>query len=110
MADLIKEERYIFCVGTQQYFLRVQELVSTRVGSLSDFRVQIAASCQRASRNFYGATASAVLEMAVAYLSEPLSEVSHGLLLDEVASPIQFRNLPNRLTCADIVNKNNRAV
>lgn len=103
MADLIKEERYVFCVGTEEHFLRVQELISTPSHWPHVFRIRLAASCNRAARSFYGDTATAVLDMAVVYLSEPA--ISGQL---EIANAIPLENLPNRLTCEDIARKRDR--
>ena len=108
MAELIREECYILSIGLEKHFLRVQELISAPTDWPDAFRIQLAASSRRAARNFYGATASAVLDLAVAYLSERLTEAGGQPAGQEIASPIMLENLPNRLTCADIVENTAR--
>lgn len=108
MAELIREECYILSTGLEKHFLRVQELISAPTDWPDAFRIQLAASPRRAARNFYGATASAVLDLAVAYLSERLTEAEGQSAGEEVASPIMLENLPNRLTCGDIVENTAR--
>lgn len=108
MAELIREERYILNIGLEKHFLRVQELISAPTNWPHAFRIQLAASPARNARNFYGVTARAVLDLAAAHLCGLLTEAGDQSAAGEVASPILLENLPNRLTCADIVGNTAR--
>src|SRR5690242_14582469 len=103
MAELIREECYILKIGLEKHFLRVQELMSEPTNWPHAFRIQLAASSGRAAKNFYGVTARAVLDLAVTHLCGLLTEGGDQSAAGEVASSILLENLPNRLTCADIV-------
>ena len=105
MAELIREDCYIFSVGLEKHILRVQELISAPTDWPCAFRIQLLASPERGAKSFYAATLREVLGLAVAYLSEPLTEAGNPSRAEELASPIVLENLPNRLTCADIVGK-----
>jgi hypothetical protein len=82
MAELIKEERYIFSVGTEEHVLRVQELVWGSTAWPEKFRIRLPASYRRDAKRFYGTTAGDAVERATEYLSSPLCEAeasSYGL-------------------------------
>ena len=74
MAELIKEERYIFFIGAKEYVLRVQELIKGPSLWPARFRIDVAASYSRAGRKFYGTTAQEVVERATEYLSLAVHE------------------------------------
>jgi hypothetical protein len=69
MATILKEERYIAYIGTEEHVLRVQELLGGSEAWPERFRVQIPASRERPSRTFYGSTGRGVVEQATEYLS-----------------------------------------
>jgi hypothetical protein len=68
MANLIKEDRYIYFFGTKKQFLRVQELVWGSTAWPSRFHIQTRASKERDSKNFYGKSALEVVNRAIEYL------------------------------------------
>jgi hypothetical protein len=74
MAELIKEERYLFFAGAKEHVLRVQQLLWGSTAWPERFRVHVHASYRRGAKNFYGATAREALERAMEYLSSPVSE------------------------------------
>ena len=74
MAELLKEERYIFFLGTTEYVLRVQELIKGSSLWPERFRIQVAASYSRAGRKFYGTTSQEVVALATEYLSLAVPE------------------------------------
>jgi len=74
MGDLIKEERYVFFVGTTEHVLRVEELVWGSTTWPERFRVHVSAVRTRDGRKFYGTTAREALERAIEYLSSPVCE------------------------------------
>jgi hypothetical protein len=69
MAAMIKEERYIPYLGTEEYALRVQELLWGLEPWLERFRAQIPASAERNATTVYGSTGREVAERATEYLS-----------------------------------------
>jgi hypothetical protein len=69
MPELIKEERYLFFLGTKEHVLRVQELLWGSTGWPEKFRIHVHASYNRDGKNFYGATAREAVERAIEYLS-----------------------------------------
>ena len=72
MTELIKEERFLFFVGTKQHVLRVQELLWGSTAWPERFRVH--GSYRRNAQNFYGTTAREAVERAIEYLSFPIRE------------------------------------
>src|SRR5689334_10400311 len=88
MAELIREECYTLNVGFEKHILRVQELISAPTDWPCGFRIQLVASPERGAKSFYAATARDVLDLAVAYLSEPLTEAGNPSRAEELASPI----------------------
>src|SRR6267378_1961525 len=75
IAELIKEERYIFSIGTEEHVLRVQELVSGSTPWPEPFRTHLPASNFREARKFHGRTALAVADRATKYISSTVREV-----------------------------------
>jgi len=75
MAELIKEERYIFSIGTEEHVLRVQELVSGSTPWPEPFRTHLPASNFREARKFHGRTALAAADRATEYISSTVREV-----------------------------------
>ena len=73
MANLIREERYIFQIGTEEHILRVQEIISGAEAWRERFRIQVAASHTREAKTFYGTTSQAVVRRAVEFLSSSVS-------------------------------------
>ena len=73
MGELIKEERYVFYVGTKEHVLHVQELLWSSTGWPERFRIHVSAPYTRDGKNFYGTTAREALEQAIEYLSSPVS-------------------------------------
>lgn len=69
MATMIKEERYIVYLGTEEYVLRVQELLGGLEPWPDRFRAQIPASAERNATTVYGSTGREVAERATEYLS-----------------------------------------
>jgi hypothetical protein len=68
MANLIKEDRYIYFVGSKRHSLRVQELVWGSAAWPGRFRIQVPASQERDGKKFYGKSALEVVERAIEYL------------------------------------------
>ena len=69
MATMIKEERYILYVGTEEYVLRVQELLWGLEPWPERFRAQIPRSGDMNATTVYGSTGREVAERATEYLS-----------------------------------------
>ena len=74
MGDLIREERYLFFVGTKEHVLCVQELVWGLTTWPERFRICVPAAYTRDSKKFYGTTAREAVERAIEYLSSPVYE------------------------------------
>jgi hypothetical protein len=74
MAEFIKEERFLFFVGTKEHVLRVQELLWGSMAWPERFRIHDG-SYRRDAQNFYGTTAREAVERAIEYLSSPIREV-----------------------------------
>jgi hypothetical protein len=74
VSDLIKEERYVFFVGTKEHVLNVEELVWGSTTWPERFRIHVPAAYTRDSKKFYGTTAREAVEQAVEYLSSPVCE------------------------------------
>ncbi len=74
MAELIKEERFLFFVGTKEHVLRVQELLWGSTAWPERFRIHVHGSYRRDAQNFYGTTAREAVERAIEYLSSPIRE------------------------------------
>jgi len=72
MAELIREERYIFLSGNDQHVIRVQELISGSAGWPDRFRVHVPASHMLKAKKFYGTTARETAERAIEYLTSPV--------------------------------------
>jgi phenylacetate-coenzyme A ligase PaaK-like adenylate-forming protein len=73
MANLIREERYILQMGTEEHILRVQELVLGAETWPERFRIKMPASHTREAKTFYGATSDEVVRRAVEFLSSSVS-------------------------------------
>jgi hypothetical protein len=86
MGDLIREERYIFSLGTQEQVLRVQELVWGSTAWPERFRVHVPAPYTRDGKKFYGTTAREVVERAIAYLSSQLDGTAPSPLASHAAN------------------------
>jgi len=69
MAELIKEERFIYFIATEEHVLRVQELIGGSSVWPDSYRISVPGSGSRDARKFYGRTAREVLEKATEYLS-----------------------------------------
>lgn len=69
MANLVREERYILQIGTEEHILRVQELLSGAEIWPEKYRIQVPASPLREAKKFYGATSRAAVDRAVRYLT-----------------------------------------
>lgn len=69
MASLIKEERYICHIGTEEHILRVQQLVYGEEPWPQRYRLDLPASSARPARRFYAADPIRVAKQAVKYLS-----------------------------------------
>ena len=69
MATLIKEERYIVYIDTEENVLSVQELLSGLEPWPERFRAQIPPSVGRKATTVYGSTGREVVERATDYLS-----------------------------------------
>lgn len=74
MAELIKEERYLFFVGAKEHVLRVHELLWGSTAWPERFRVHVHGSYRRDGKDFYGTTAREAVELATEYLSSPVCE------------------------------------
>jgi|SRR5579859_496817 len=85
VAELIREERYIFSVGTKEHVLRAQELVRGSTGWPERFRVQVQASFAQEGKTFYGTTAREAVELAIQYISAPLRRA--GTSSESVGAP-----------------------
>jgi hypothetical protein len=70
MATIIKEERYIVYIGTEERVLRVQELLGGLEPWPEKFRTQIPASAERQATTVYGSTGREVVERATEFLSK----------------------------------------
>lgn len=81
MAELIKEERYIFLAGTKEYDFRVQELVWGSTAWPERFRIQVSITPTRSAKKFYGMTAREAVERAIEYLSFPVYDADTSLTL-----------------------------
>lgn len=69
MASLVREERYIFQIGSESYVVRVQEMIWGAEPWPEKCRVQLPASHARAAKNFYRATPRQAAEAAAEYLT-----------------------------------------
>ena len=69
MATMIKEEKYILYVGTEECVLGVQELLWGSEPWPERFRAQIPASAERKTTTVYGSTGSEASERATEYLT-----------------------------------------
>jgi hypothetical protein len=69
MATMIKEEKYTVYVGTEEYVLRVQELLWGLEPWPERFRAQIPASAEGNATMVYGSTGREAAERATEYLS-----------------------------------------
>lgn len=69
MTTLLREERYVLQIGSEEYVLRAQELIRGANPWPGKCRVQLAASGAREGKKFYGATPREAAERAVDYLS-----------------------------------------
>ena len=80
MANLIREERYIFQIGTEEHILRVQEIISGADAWPERFRIKVPASHTREAKTFYGATSDEVVQRATEFLSSSvsISEIAIG--------------------------------
>jgi hypothetical protein len=74
MAELTKEERFLFFVGTTEHVLRVQELLWGSTAWPERFRIHVHGSYRRDAKNFCRPTARQAVERAIAYLSSPVCE------------------------------------
>lgn len=72
MTELVREERYIFSVGTEEHVLDVQELVWGAAEWPEKFRVALPGSCTREGEEFYGTTAREAAERAIEHLTAPV--------------------------------------
>jgi hypothetical protein len=72
MAELIKEERYIFVAGGKERVFRVEELVWGTIAWPERFRILVTDSPRRDGRKVYGMTAREAVERAIEYLSSPV--------------------------------------
>lgn len=70
MATMIKEERYIVYMGTEEHVLSVQELLGGLEPWPERFRTQIPPSAERQGTTVYGSTGREVVELATEYLSK----------------------------------------
>jgi hypothetical protein len=68
MANLVKEDRYIYFVGAKKHFLRVHELVWGSAAWPGRFHVHVPSSQERAGKEFYGKSALQVVDRAIEYL------------------------------------------
>jgi len=66
---MIKEEKYIVYIGTEEYELRVQELLWGSEPWPERFRAQIPASAERKATTLFGSTGREAAERATEYLS-----------------------------------------
>lgn len=71
MATLVREERYIFTIGTESHVLRVQEMLWDAEPWPHKFRVHLPASHTRRAKDFYGETALIAAELVAEYLTSP---------------------------------------
>jgi hypothetical protein len=69
MGTIIKEERYIVYIGTEEHMLRVQELLRGLEPWPERFRAQIPASAERQATTVYGSTGREVVELATEFLN-----------------------------------------
>jgi len=69
MGNLIREERYVFQLGTEEHILRVEELIRGVERWPDRCRIRLAASHRRKAKTFYSATPREVVELATEYLS-----------------------------------------
>jgi len=74
MAELIREERYLFFSSTKEHVLRVQELLWGSPAWPERFRIHVHAYYRRDAKNFYGTTAREAVERAIEYLSTPVCD------------------------------------
>ena len=69
MATMIKEQRYIVYIGTEEHVLRVQELLWGLESWPERFRVLLPTSREWTATTIYGSTARETAERAMEYLS-----------------------------------------
>jgi len=79
MSDLVKEERYILLLGTEEHILRVQELISGTTVWPMPYRINLAASYAQEGKTFYGTSAREVVERAAEYLPSSVRKVGGRL-------------------------------
>jgi hypothetical protein len=72
MPNLIREERYICQIQTEEHILRVQELISGSEPWPKRFRVCLPASRTREAKTIYGETARQVADLATDYFNVSL--------------------------------------
>jgi hypothetical protein len=69
MAAMIKEERYIVYIGTEEHVMRVQELLWGLDSWPERFRVLLPASKESTATTIYGSTGREAAERATEFLS-----------------------------------------
>jgi hypothetical protein len=81
MATMIREERYILYLDTQEHVLRVQELVWGLEPWPEKFRALLPLSREWTATTVYGSTSREAAERAMEYLSlhsVPCTRLGHG--------------------------------
>jgi len=68
MATMIKEDRYVVYIGSEEYVLRVQELLWGLDPWPERFRVLLPASNEWTATTMYGSTAREAAERTMEYL------------------------------------------
>jgi len=69
MATMIREDKYILYVGTEEYVLPVQELLSGLEPWPEKFRALLPASREWTARTVYGSSGREAAERAMEYLT-----------------------------------------
>jgi hypothetical protein len=69
VATMIREQRYIVYIGTEEHVLRMQELLWGSESWPERFRVLLPASREWAATTTYGSTGREAAERAMEYLS-----------------------------------------
>jgi hypothetical protein len=81
MATMIKEEKYILYIGTEEYVLGVQELLWGLEAWPEKFRALLPESGEWTATTVYGSSGREAAERAMEYLSSyavPCTPLSHA--------------------------------
>jgi hypothetical protein len=74
LNTILREERYIIFVGSQELVLRIQEFLSGTESWPGRFRLNLPASDSYKARTFYGGSSFEVAREAVEYLESKVTQ------------------------------------